>query len=71
MPAGAPIEIVTCHAEGEVGDVIVAVDGEPTPDAVSLYRILDRHDVGDAVRLTVQRNGQQLEAQVELTPIVE
>ena len=54
-----------------LGDVIVAVDGEPTPDAVSLYRILDRHDVGDAVRLTVQRNGQQLEAQVELPPIVE
>ena len=30
MPGQAPIEIVTCHAEGEVGDVIVA-GGDPPP----------------------------------------
>ena len=32
MPAGAPIEIVTCHAEGEVGDVIVAGVAPPPGD---------------------------------------
>jgi PDZ domain-containing protein len=48
-------------AEGllRVGDIIVAVDGEPTPTTNALIEKIRRHQVGDTVRLTVERDGQR------------
>jgi S1-C subfamily serine protease len=40
-----------------LGDIIVAVDGQPTREAADLYRVLDRHEVGDDVTITVARGG--------------
>jgi S1-C subfamily serine protease len=42
----------------QLGDVIVAVDGKPVHSANDLLDILERHQVGDTVELTVLRDGQ-------------
>jgi PDZ domain-containing protein len=43
------------------GDIIVAVDGQPTPTTTALIEIIRRHQVGDEVTLTVQRGGETSE----------
>lgn len=48
------------------GDVILAIDGEPTDDFETLARIIDRHYVGDEVTLTIYRGGEELEVDVTL-----
>jgi S1-C subfamily serine protease len=49
-----------------LGDLIVGVDDQPVNEPVDLYRILDRREVGDTVRLRVRRAGQELEVQTQL-----
>jgi len=60
---GAQVESVIqgMPADGvlQVRDIIVAVDGEPTPTTNALIEKIRRHQVGETVRLTVQRDGQQ------------
>jgi S1-C subfamily serine protease len=51
------------------GDVIVAVDGQEIRSQNDLYRLLDPHEVGDKVRLTVVRGQQTLEVLVTLEPL--
>jgi PDZ domain-containing protein len=46
------------------GDVIVAVDGQPADTAPAVVEAVRRHEVGDQVRFTIQRGGQQLEVEV-------
>lgn len=46
------------------GDVIVAVDGQPTDTAPAVVEAVRRHDVGDQVRFAAYRDGQQLEVVV-------
>jgi S1-C subfamily serine protease len=43
---------------GQMGDVIVAVNGEPVHTADDLFRLLGRHKVGEQVRLELVREGQ-------------
>jgi regulator of sigma E protease len=45
----------------QVGDRILAVNGEPVGDSQGLIELVQRHS-GGAVRLTYERNGQQREA---------
>ena len=47
-------------------DVIVAVDGEPTPTFNSLVEVLRRKEVGQLVELTVQRGPETFEVDLEL-----
>jgi S1-C subfamily serine protease len=48
------------------GDVIVAVDGTKVDSVPRLLGRLDEHRVGDVVRLTVLRDGQQRDVRVKL-----
>jgi len=49
------------------GDLIVAADGKPVRTAGDLYRILDEHKVGDALRVTVRRPEEgDVEVEVQL-----
>ena len=43
------------------GDVVIAVDGEPVGTATELVQAVQRREVGSQVRLTVVRDGQQME----------
>ncbi len=52
-----------------LGDVITAVDGAPVDDVNDLLRALDTRAVGDAVVLTVSRDGAAREVQVTLAAV--
>jgi len=50
----------------QLGDVIVALDGQPVRTVGDLQRLLDRHKAGEQVRLEVVRGGQSREVPVTL-----
>ena len=55
---------VPAAAKIDAGDVIVAVDGAPVRTPADLRREIGRGDPGDAVRLTVRRDGKAIEVTV-------
>jgi S1-C subfamily serine protease len=50
----------------QLGDVIVALDGQPVRTVGDLQRLLDRRKAGEQVRLEVVRDGQSREVPVTL-----
>jgi S1-C subfamily serine protease len=52
-----------------LGDVIVAVDGQPVNGSEELRAILDRHQVGDRVKVTVEREDERVDLTVELQAV--
>jgi S1-C subfamily serine protease len=66
--ARADLHGVSVGPNGEEvwGDVIVAIDGQPVSSSTDLYRALDTKQVGDTMRLKINRLGQQLEIEVTL-----
>ena len=75
--AGYPVDITGQGAEVEsliegmpaqgvlqVGDIIVAVDGQPIDTTNALIQAVTRHRVGDQVTLTIRREGQTQDLQV-------
>ncbi|MHC4273436.1 MAG: PDZ domain-containing protein, partial [Planctomycetota bacterium] len=53
----------------EVGDVIVAVDGEPTRSLTELQTIIATKRVGDRVRVRARRDGDYFTVVVRLRPL--
>ena len=49
-----------------LGDVIVAIDGQPVRAPGDLLLLLEQHGAGDKVRVTVAHEGQQRDVQVAL-----
>jgi S1-C subfamily serine protease len=49
-----------------LGDIIVAVDGQPISNGADLYSALEGHKVGDTVTVTVLRNGKRQDVPVSL-----
>lgn len=49
-----------------VGDVIVSLNGKPIAEPNDLFRILDRHTVGDTVKLGLSRDGKIREVELAL-----
>jgi Lon-like protease len=75
--AGYPVEITGQGAEVEsilegmpaqgvlqVGDIVVAVDGQPVETTNSLIELVRRHRVGDQLTLSVQRDGQRQDLEI-------
>ena len=54
-----------------LGDLIVSADDEPVADLNDLYRVLDKHDVGDVIKLEVVRAGEKRSVSVKLQPLPE
>ncbi|MSQ30890.1 MAG: PDZ domain-containing protein [Dehalococcoidia bacterium] len=50
------------------GDVITSINGQPVMNFRDLARAIDTADVGSAVRIVVERNGQQLTLSATLQP---
>ncbi|MCC6909928.1 MAG: trypsin-like peptidase domain-containing protein [Phycisphaerales bacterium] len=48
------------------GDIILAIDGTATPNRRALEAIIDRHDVGDRIELTINRDGREATIEVLL-----
>jgi PDZ domain-containing protein len=57
--AGMPAEGVL-----RTGDIIVAVDGQPTATTNALIDAIRRHQVGDELTLTIRRDGQMQDVRV-------
>ena len=47
----------TENGDFEIGDIIVGMDSDKIDDSDDLYRLLDKHQVGDTVQLQIFRNG--------------
>ncbi len=52
-----------------IGDLIVAVDGVRVESRDDLTRILDRHEAGDRITVTVERDGERKDVSVTLRPL--
>ncbi len=68
---GVPVERVEPNSPAaaagvRVGDVIRSVDGERIREGSDLQQVLIKHEVGDTVKLGIDRAGQTLEISVEL-----
>lgn len=50
----------------ETGDVIVEIDGTPTPDSASVGEIVRSHEVDDVITITIRRGGETLEVDATL-----
>ncbi len=52
-----------------VGDVIVAIDGQPIGDNDELAERMESYKVGDRVTVTVDRDGRKSDVPVVLKPV--
>lgn len=66
--ANAGLRGITQTEDGEValGDIIVSLDGEKVGNSDDLYRLLEKHQVGQTVRVEIVRNGKRLTIPVRL-----
>lgn len=66
----AGLEGVGFRRDGSIvpGDIITAVDGKPVESVEELLAILDDHQAGDVVRLSVTRGDTEREVEVPLSP---
>lgn len=53
---------------GNIGDIILAVDGQKMTGLDDLYRLLDKKQIGDTVNLEVYRDGRTVTVPVRLLP---
>lgn len=69
--ANAGLHAVTQTENGdfELGDIIVGIDGEKVNNSDDLSRIMDKHQVGDMIRVEVVRNGRRTTVPVHLTEL--
>ena len=66
--AAAGLRGARIDSDGHIvpGDIITAVDGKPVDGVARLLGRLDEHQVGDTVKLTVRRDGKDIEIPVTL-----
>lgn len=57
----------TENGDFEIGDIIVGMDSDKIATTDDLYRLLDKHQVGDTVQLQIFRNNRRLTVPVRLT----
>src|SRR5258705_1711137 len=67
--ANAGLRGVTQTENGDfaIGDIILGMDSEKIANTDDLYRLLDKHQVGDMVQLQILRNGRRTTVPVRLT----
>jgi len=69
--AAAGLRETTASMDGgvDLGDIIVAIDGEKVTNQDDLYRILDKHQIGDSVRVEIVRGNGRVTVPVRLTEV--
>ena len=65
--AGLRGVVQTEDGDLELGDIIVAIDGEKVDNNDDLFKILDKHKVGDTVNVEIFRRGRRTSVPVRLT----
>lgn len=56
----------TENGDVEIGDIIVGIDSDKVANNDDLYRLLDKHQVGDTVQVQIMRNGRRTSVSVRL-----
>ena len=51
----------------ELGDIIVGIDSDKVTNSDDLFRVLDRHQIGETVQVHLWRDGRRMSAPVRLT----
>ena len=64
--AGLRAAQMTANGRVRIGDIIPAVDGRPIENFAELVNVLDSHEFGDRVTLTVLRGEQRVEVPITL-----
>ena len=59
--------VQTDDGDVELGDIIVGVDGAKIGNYDDLYRVLDKHQIGDAISVEIIRRGRRVSVPVRLT----
>ena len=67
----AGLQPATVDQRGRIslGDVIVGIEDEPTPDANALFDVLEEHKIGQTVQVTIERRGKRLVVPVTLQAV--
>lgn len=55
-------------ANGKIGDIITAIDGQKVADLDDIFRALDKRQIGDTIDVQVYRDGQTVKIPVKLLP---
>jgi putative serine protease PepD len=50
----------------ELGDIIVSIDNDKVGNSDDLFRVLDRHQIGDTVQVQIWRDGRRMSVPVRL-----
>src|SRR5215212_9933460 len=50
----------------ELGDIIVGIDNDKITNSDDLFRVLDKHQIGDTVQVQIYRNGRRMSVPVRL-----
>src|ERR1051325_8735385 len=58
--------IQTEDGEVELGDIIVAIDGEKVANSDDLFKVLDKHQIDDTVNVEIVRGGRRMKVAVRL-----
>jgi len=66
--AAAGLRGISQSADGdyEMGDIITGIDGEKVSDTDDLYKILDKHQIGDVINIEVMRDNRKTTIPVRL-----
>jgi S1-C subfamily serine protease len=64
--AGLRGVVQTENGDVELGDIIIAIDGQKVNNNDELFKILDKHQVGETVSVEVMRNGRSMTVSVKL-----
>jgi S1-C subfamily serine protease len=67
--AGLRGVVQTEDGDLEIGDIIVGMDGQKVDNNDDLFKVLDKHKIGDAVNVEVFRQGRRTTVPVQLTEI--
>ena len=51
----------------ELGDIIVGINNDKVINSDDLFRVLDKHQIGEVVQVQIWRNGRRLSVPVRLT----
>jgi S1-C subfamily serine protease len=50
----------------ELGDIILGIDNDKVANSDDLFRVLDKHQIGDTVQVQIWRNGRRQSVPVRL-----
>jgi putative serine protease PepD len=56
----------TENGDVELGDIIVGIDNDKVANSDDLFRVLDKHEVGQSVQVHILRNGKRMSVPVRL-----